>query len=115
MPPFEAILMLAALQAPSVEAEFGQVRWPVVYPISVDFSATGASGTPTTIPYRIEVSTCTTGTLPVSEPLVELVKTSFEHIQAMAFLPGNEEADEIIERLMARREERQRPLTRRLP
>lgn len=55
-----------------------------------------------------------TGTLPVSERLVGFVESAFAHIRTMAFLPGSEEADQIVERLMARREEYQRPLIRRL-
>lgn len=81
---------------------------------TIEYTLTGGLGTPSAIPFELEISTSTTSAIAVSAPLLELVEAATAHVRAMAFLPGDEKADEIVDRLMARARpvERKRPLSR---
>ena len=71
--------------------------------------------TPTSVPFGRdfpELPTCSTSSFVVSEPLVDLVRSATAHVQAMAVLPGDEKADEVVERLLAKRPSNKRPLRR---
>lgn len=60
-----------------------------------------------------ELPTSRSGEYQIAKPLKELVQSVGEYVRAMAFLPGDPEADEIVERLMRMRQETKRPLKRR--
>ena len=62
--------------------------------------------------FRESLPTSTSGQYRVIEPLPDLVRAAFSHVESMAVLPGDPEADKIVERLIQRRTEAKRPLRR---
>ena len=46
------------------------------------------------------------------QQLVDLVRSAAVHVQAIAVLPGDEKADEIVDKLMAKRPVSKSPLKR---
>lgn len=113
---FDELAMLAILQLPTPSASVlpPEIEIAAGSPITIEYAATGGVGTPTSIPFEVDLPTLPTAQLPILEPIVELVAAAEAHIRAMAFLPGDPAADELVQRLRSSRSaEGKRSLTRR--
>ncbi len=60
-----------------------------------------------------DIPTCATTHLLVADPIVELVNSAINHVTTFAVLPGDEEADAIVDRLLERRPRTKRKLKKR--